>query len=99
MNVETSRTSWARAVAGYDDDFRRHLDAIAKTSLVTDANVMAIRTGETLEALISCLIATAALTPQFADNTAKRIRLEVDKARAEGLGEDFIFSARWEGNA
>jgi hypothetical protein len=42
--VEFPRTTWARATAGYDDDFRRrHLvaevvTAIADASLVTEAN-------------------------------------------------------------
>jgi hypothetical protein len=107
------RTTYARATASYDDDFRRRLieeiiTAIAKASLVTDANVMAIRTGEMIEALTSCLIATAALTPhfdtprhlrEFAAELAKRIRREVAKARAEGFCSDFVFGACRGGNA
>jgi hypothetical protein len=107
------RTTYARATASYDDDFRRRLieeiiTAIAKASLVTDANVMAIRTGEMIEALTSCLIATASLTPhfgtpshlcEFAEDTAKRIRRDVAKARAEGFCADFIFGARKGGTA
>ena len=74
------RTTYARATASYDDDFRRLIEeiitAIAQASLVTDANVMA-RTGEMIEAL-----ATASLTPhfgtpshlrEFAEELAKRI--------------------------
>jgi hypothetical protein len=104
------RTTYARAT--YDDDFRRRLieeiiTAIAKASLVADANVMA-RTGETIEALITCLITTASLAPhfdtpshlrEFAEDTAKRIRREVAKARAEGFCADFVFRARKGGNA
>jgi hypothetical protein len=107
------RTTYARATASYDDDFRRRLieeiiTAIAKASLVADANVMAIRTGETIEALITCLITTASLAPhfdtpshlrEFAEDTAKRIRREVAKARAEGFCADFVFRARKGGNA
>src|SRR5262245_53282911 len=107
------RTTSAHATASYDDDFRRRLieeiiTAIAKASLVTDANVMAIKTGEMIEALTSCLIATASLTPhfggpshlrEFAEELAKRVRREVAKARAEGFCNDFVFGARRGGNA
>jgi hypothetical protein len=113
MSSGFPRTTWARATCEYDEDFKRDLiaeivNAITKASLCTDANVMAIRTGETLEALTSCMIAFAAMSPhfdvpshlrEFAENTAKRIRREVAKARAEGFGEDFIFGARGGGNA
>ena len=106
------RTTYARATASYDDDFRRRLieeiiTAIAKASLVTDANVMA-RTGEMIEALTSCLIATASLIPhfgtpshlrEFAGELAKRVRREVAKARAEGFCNDFVFGAHRGGNA
>jgi hypothetical protein len=105
-------TTYARATASYDDDFRRRLieeiiTAIAKASLVTDVNVMA-RTGEMIEALTSCLIATASLTPhfgtpshlrEFAGELAKRVRREVAKAQAEGFCNDFVFGARRGGNA
>jgi hypothetical protein len=48
-----TRITWSRSVAGHDEAFKRALiaeivSAIAKASMVTDANVMAIRTGETL---------------------------------------------------
>ena len=106
------RTTYARATASYDEDFRRRLieeiiTAIAKASLVTDVNVMA-RTGEMIEALTSCLIATASLTPhfgtpshlrEFAGELAKRVRREVAKAQAEGFCNDFVFGARRGGNA
>lgn len=103
------RTTYAHATASYDEDFRRRLieeiiTAIAKASLVTDANVMA-RTGEMLT---SCLIATASLIPhfgtpshlrEFAGELAKRVRREVAKAQAEGFCNDFVFGARRGGNA
>jgi hypothetical protein len=104
------RTTYARATASYDD-FRRLIEeiitAIAKASLVTDANVMA-RTGEMIEALTSCLIATASLTQhfgtpshlrEFAEELAKGVRREVAKAQAEGFCNDFVFVARRGGNA
>jgi hypothetical protein len=106
------RTTYARATASYDEDFRRRfieeiITAIAKASLVTDANGMA-RTGEMIEVLTSCLIATASLTPhfgapshlrEFAEELAKRVRREVAKAQAEGFHNDFVFGARRGGNA
>ena len=100
--AEFPRTTWARGRAGYDDDFR-HLvaeviTAIANASLVTDANVMALRVGETVEALTTVMISFAAMSPhfdtpshlrEFAENTAKRIRREVARARAEGVFDHF----------
>jgi hypothetical protein len=96
----SSRTTYARAVREYDDEFKRHLiveivNAIAKASIVTDPdlNVMALRVSETLEALSSVIISFAALSPhfdtpshlrEFAEMTAKRIRRDVAKARSEG---------------
>jgi hypothetical protein len=113
MTAEFPRTTYERATREYDETFKRALiteivTAIFHASKVTDANIVALRTGETLEALTSCLVATAALSPhfdtpshlrEFAENTAKRIRREVAKARAEGYGEDFIFGARKGGRA
>jgi len=113
MNTEFLRTTWARATREYDETFKRDLiaeiiTAICKASMVTDANVMALRVGETTEALLTCLISFAALSPtfevpshlrEFAENTAKRIRHEVARARAEGYCEDFVFGARRGGNA
>jgi hypothetical protein len=115
MNVQSPRTSYARAVREYDEDFKRDLiseiiTAICKASTVTDPDlrVMAIRTGETCEALLSCLISFAAMSPhfdvpshlrEFAESAAKRIRRDVARARAEGYCEDFIIGARKGGRA
>jgi hypothetical protein len=110
---KSPRTTYERATREYDEKFKRDLieeivSAIFKASMVTDANVMALRVGETTEALLSCLIATAALsthfdTPshlrKFAEHVEKRIRREVSKARAEGYGEKFCFGARRGGHA
>jgi hypothetical protein len=61
-----------------------------------------------IEALTSCLIATASLTPhfgtpshlrEFAENAARRIRRDVARARAQGIGENFIFGIRKGGTA
>jgi len=109
------RTTYARATREYDTEFQQALvgeiiTAIAKASMVTDPDlrVMALRVGETLEALTSLLISFAAMSPhfdtpshlrEFAEDLAKRVRREVGKARAEGFGEDFIFGARKGGTA
>jgi hypothetical protein len=109
--TELPRTTYERATRGYDEEFKAALvsetgRAIFNASMVTDANIMAFRTGETIEALTTCLIATAAMSPhfdvpshlrEFAENTARRIRRGVAEARAEGLGEDFIFGAQRKG--
>src|SRR5215831_12929693 len=107
MTVEFPRTTYARAVRGYDEEFKRHL----VSSIVTDPDVriMALRVGETLEALTTCLIATASLSPHFevpsylravAEDLAKRVRRDVAKARAEGgLGSDFVCGARRQGGS
>jgi len=99
--AEFPRTTSARGRAGYDDDFRlveEVLTAIANASLVTDAKVMALRVGETVEALPTVMISFAAMSPhfdtpshlrEFAENTAKRIRREVARARAEGVFDHF----------
>jgi hypothetical protein len=107
-----TRTTYARATACFDPEFRDALvaeitDVIAKASIVTDQPIMALRTSETVEALIISLIATLALTPtmdsptalrHFADELAKRVRRNVATARAEGIG-DRLHGSRREGNA
>jgi hypothetical protein len=112
MTAEFPRTTWARASRDYDEAFKHApiseiVNAIAKASIVTDANVMAIRTGETTEALIICL-RSMSMSPhfdvpshlrEFAETLSKRVRREVARARAEGFGEDFIFGARRGGTA
>jgi hypothetical protein len=115
MNVYPSHTTYARATRDYDRQFQEHLasaivSAIAEASIVTDADlrIMALRVGETLEALCSVLVSFAAMSPhfdvpshtrEFAETLGKRFRREVAKARAEGVGGDFIFGARPGGNA
>ena len=80
---------------------------IARASVTTDRPVMALRTGETADALIISLISTLALTPsmdsptalrKFVDELAKRVRRGVARARAEGIG-DRLHGSRPEGNA
>jgi hypothetical protein len=82
---------------------------IATTSLLEDAKICAIRTGETLDALAHCLIATATLCPafdtpselrRFSENLAKRIRRNVAQMRADPTFEaKNFFGFSKEGNA
>lgn len=90
------RTSYARADASYDPDFRRHLaetifTAIAEASFLTDADVLCLRIGETRDALVDCLISVMALTPfqdtpshlcEFTEDLGKKIRRVVARFRA-----------------
>jgi hypothetical protein len=108
---QDGRTTLERACAGYDAEFERSLvekigEAIALTSLTTDRQVIALRTGEMLSALATCMAATLALCPdsdvpsrlrEMVEQLAKRIRRDAAKARAEGLGD--IFGAGKAGHA
>jgi hypothetical protein len=101
------RTSLDRACAGYDPAFERALvaaisEAIALASITTDRNVMALRTGETIAALATCMAATLACVSdadvpsrlrEMVDQLAKRIRRDAAKARAEGTF-NFLGAAR-----
>jgi hypothetical protein len=67
--ADTARTTYARAVAGYDEAFQRALaevitKAIFDVSTATDAKVCAIRTGETTDALVAVLATVIALRPE-----------------------------------
>jgi hypothetical protein len=109
------RTTYERATREYDPQFEKALvteivNAITKASMVTDPElrVLALRVHETVEALVSVLTAFAAMSPQFdvpshlrefAETVARRIRRDVARARAEGIGEKFIFGMRKGGNA
>jgi hypothetical protein len=110
---DTVQTDYARAAAGFDEQFRDALMAeiigtVAECSVLTDAPLLAIRTGETADALVRCLIAVLAMSPQM-DNPrelrehatliAKRIRREVAKARANPTFACEFFGARQEGTA
>src|SRR5262249_26716961 len=105
------RTAFARAYEGYDSAFKHQLtnkiaEAIMHASMVADANVCAIRTAETADALIGCLIAVPAMSPSMdvpaelrktIDDFAKRLHHGVAQARAEGVGD--IFGAQHGGHA
>jgi hypothetical protein len=114
MTIEFPHASYERAVREYDDEFCRALSAaivntIAETSVITEADfkILMLRVGETLGALTTVMVSFAAMSPQFdvpsnlrtfAENTARRIRREVSRARAEGgLGRDFIIGAQRDG--
>jgi hypothetical protein len=110
---EQQRTSYAHAAAGYDPEFEQILadaitETIAKASLVTDANVMAIRTGETAAALVFVLEMVMGLSPamdtpselrKFAEHTAKRLRKNISRLRADPEFGAEIFGARRGGSA
>jgi hypothetical protein len=95
------RTNYERATSGYDDDFRKRLaDAILRvigeSSVVTDAKVMCLRTAESRDALVDCLISVLSLTPfydtpshlrEFAEHLAKKVRRDVARLRAEPCPE------------
>jgi len=92
-------TTYARAAAGYDAEFRRELaariiTAITEASIVCDAPVAAIRTSETLDALADVLATVLAMVPAMDEpaelrkagkNLAARLRRDVAEARAAGL--------------
>jgi hypothetical protein len=102
------RTTYATAARGYDEKFRDDLakpiiTCIANTSVVSDANVVALRIGETMDALVLVLGSTMALSPQFdspsrlreaAIELSKKIRRDVAWARADATFATDIFGAR-----
>ena len=81
-DLDGVRTTYARATAGYDEEFELALQsaislAILKASVCTDVNALMVRTGETAEALITMLACVLALSPA-ATRTPKAIRETVD---------------------
>jgi hypothetical protein len=100
-----ARTTYQRAAAGYDEAFERELvdavmEAIARASMVTDANAIVMRTGETASALVTVLAATLALSPQ-ACRSPSAIRKLTDEIRRRllrrinhGQAEADVFRAR-----
>jgi len=108
------RTNFARAAQGYDSEFAAALaDEICKTianaSRLTDAPMLAIRTGETMEALISALVAVGSFCPAFdqprqlrlfADALRKRLIKNIGRARASPPPEaERMFGFRSGGSA
>jgi spore coat protein CotF len=91
------RTTWQRAQA-HDPEFERALvdeigTAIAQASLITDANVMAVRTGETIAALTTIMAGVLAMTPcatrsptamrKIVDEIAKKLRVLATQTAAD----------------
>lgn len=100
---DTGRTTYEKATCGYDSDFERALaaaitTAIAEASRVTDAPVMALRTGETIAALTTTLAGMIALSPaarspttlrRAVDDIAKRLRRLAAAAVADPSVREF----------
>jgi hypothetical protein len=112
MNVNDYRTNYARASAGYDDAFRKHLadaicKAIAETSLISDASLIVLRTVESRDALVDVLITIMGLSPfydtpsrlrEFAEHLAKKVKRDVARLRADPPREaETLFGFRSDG--
>ena len=95
VNDDTRRASYARAALEYDEEHERALlqaitQAIFETSIVSDCNVCAIRTGEAAEALLTVLASVLAMSPSASrsptairktiDELGKRLRRKVSAA-------------------
>jgi hypothetical protein len=115
MSAPAARTTYGRAVAGYDDDFKRELaeqitTAIFEASIVTDAKACAIRTGETTDALVTVLATLIAMRPEakvpsqlrtLCEDIGRRLHRDV-KAFHEtnpDFGKDFFRGSDVEGRA
>jgi len=114
MSIEFPRASWALAnQASFDAEFKKALiaeiiTAIMNASRVSDAPAVTVRAHETVDALVTCLTAVAAMNPcfdspatlqAFSEGLARRIKREVAKARAKGLFADLVIGARRGGTA
>jgi hypothetical protein len=112
MTEQLRRTTFERACAGFDAAFANSLAddivrTIATASTVTDANVLAVRTGETADALVTCLALILALCPDHdvpsrlrkrIEQISKKLRRDVAKARAADIAAH-ILGAAHEGRA
>jgi hypothetical protein len=79
---EAGRTTYAKATLEYDPQHEKALlkaitEAIFLTSMVSDVNVAAIRTGECAEALLTVLAGVLAMSPS-ATRSPAAIRKTVD---------------------
>jgi hypothetical protein len=106
--VQPSSGTYRRAVAGYDDEHRENLvaaivTALAKESVLADAKIMALRTGELTDALLSVLIGILAMSPetntptklrQFAEAIRKRVIRGVPQAREDAQFRALMASVR-----
>jgi hypothetical protein len=90
-----SARTYTRAKAGYDDAHelelaRAIMAAIAKTSMVTDANAMVLRTGEMINALLRVLAVTLALSPYARSPTALRTATDELAKRLRRLAREAL---------
>ena len=99
------RTSYQRAVAGFDEAHERELleaitAAVIETSKIADANVIAIRTGELSSALLTMLAGTLAMSPsatrsptairRTVDQLSKRLHRRLAAAERDPAFRDFL---------
>jgi hypothetical protein len=99
------RTSYARAVAGYDAEHERELvaaitTAIAESSVTTSPPVLCIRTAEAASALVTCLAAVLAMSPaatrsptairRTLDELGKRLRRRIAAAERNGKLQELV---------
>ena len=99
------RTSYGRAVAGYDDDFERQLvevitTAVVEASMAADVNAIMLRTGETTSALLTVLAGMIAMSPaatrsptqvrKTVDELHKRLRRRLAAAERDFEVQDFL---------
>src|SRR5262245_60874275 len=103
--MTTGRTSYARALAGYDDEHERALvEAITRSifeaSICSDARVAAIRTGQATSALVTVLAAVLAMSPAVTrsptalrrslDELHKRLRRRIAQVEGDHDLQDFL---------
>jgi hypothetical protein len=115
--MKNIRTTYARAKS-YDPEFERALadeieQVILNASRITDADILARRTGETISALVNNLAQVIALTPcamrsptkfrKLIDTIAKRLRRQAAEIAADPNVQNFhkraFHSTHVEGNA
>jgi hypothetical protein len=104
MNIR-NRTTYERATDGYDDAFEAQLveaiiTAIAQVSLVSDANAVVVRTGETAQALLTVLAGMLAMSPdvmrsrtairKLVDQLHKKLRRRTAAAGADPDLQEFL---------
>ena len=99
-------TTYASAAAGYDDEHEAAAlvaaitDAITRTSIVSDAAVICVRTGEAASALLTVLATISAMSPtavrsptsmrKMCDELHKRLRRRVSAADASEELQEFV---------
>jgi hypothetical protein len=110
--ITAARTTYGRATAGYDPEFEAALmavitAAITEACFTTDANALALRTGEIISALVTVLSNSLALTPERSptavrkalDQIAKQIKKQTNAALADPDVAAFYARAFHDGDA